>query len=121
MATAESFTDYIYKMEWDERDAYLMGLAKLKVEGMTYVKIGSLLGGYSGKEIGKNIGGHVGRYERLLDHNFAKLEESLKKNDPDYDYITDRRTVLQEMCALHMGGEEIKMTLNQLMNLESTT
>ena len=106
---------------WDERQAYLRGLAKWKVEGMTYQKMGAILGGYSSGVVAKHVKSYVDEYKRLLDSNFAKLEESLKRNDPDYDYITDRRTILQEMCALHMGGEEIKMTLNQLMNLESTT
>lgn len=119
MATAESFSDYTYRMGWDERERYLKGLAKWKHGGMTYEKMASILGGYAASSVAKQVKPYFEDYKRLLDSNFAKLEESLKRNDPDYDYITDRRTVLQEMCALHMGGEEIKMTLNQLMNLET--
>jgi len=85
---------------------------------MTYRKIAFILGGYSTTSVTKQIKPYLKKYEQLLDRNLAMLEASLKRNDPDYDYITDRRTVLQEMCALRMGGEEIKMVLNQLMNLE---
>ena len=120
MVTAESFSDYVYKMGWDERERYLRELAKWKHGGMTYEKMASILGGYASSSVAKQVRTYLEDYKRLLDRNFAKLEESLKKNDPDYDYITDRRTVLQEMCALHMGGEEIINTLKQLMHLEQT-
>jgi hypothetical protein len=47
-----------------------------------------------------------------------KIKAVLKREDPDYDYITDRRTVTQEMSALMMGGQEVLNTLEQLSNLE---
>jgi hypothetical protein len=121
METAESFSDYLYKMDWDERRNYLMGLAKLKVAGMTYTKIGSLLGGYSGGEISRQIKEYEEQYKKLLDENFTKLEESLKRNDPDYDFMVDPRTVTRETCAMLMGGEEMKQTLEQLCNLNLST
>lgn len=108
MEIADNFSEVVWSMDFDERREYLMGLARLKYEGMPYVKIGSLLGGYSGSSVSKYVKEYVGEYRQLLDDNFAKLEESLKRNDPDYDYITDKRTVLQEMCALHMGVRRSK-------------
>lgn len=117
MAIAETFSDYLYDLSWEERERYLRGLAKLKVSGMTYVKIGSLLGGYSGSEISRQIKDYVVEYEQLLDRNFAKLEDSLKRNDPDYEFMVDPRMVTQEMCAMLLGGEEMKQTLEQLCNL----
>ncbi len=121
METAESFSDYVYNMGWDERHNYLLGLAKWKVEGMTYTKIGSLLGGYSGSEVSRQIKEYVELYKKQLEVNFAKLEASLKRNDPDYDFMVDPRTVTQEMCAMLMGGEEMKQTLEQLCNLNLST
>lgn len=121
METAESFSDYLYKMGWDERHKYLLGLARWKVEGMTYTKIGSILGGYSGDAVSKQLKEYVGLYKQILDTNFAKLEASLKRNDPDYDFMVDPRTVVQEMCAMVLGGEEMKQTLEQLCNLNLST
>lgn len=116
METAKPFWMFLDEMPWDERDAYLMNLAKWWLSGMTFIKIAELTG-FTPKEISKYVNPHVAKYHKLLDNNFAKLEGSLKRNDPDYDYLTDPRTVTQQMCALVMGGDEIKQTLEQLCNL----
>jgi hypothetical protein len=121
METAESFIDYLYKMKRDDREQFLMGLAKLKHDGATYTFIGKFLGEYNPSSISKHLKPYEKRYRELLDANFTKLEESLKRNDPDYDYITDPRTVTQQMCALLLGGEEMKQTLEQLCNLNLST
>ena len=116
METAESFGHYVYNMGYDERHRYLMGLARWKHEGMTYTAMGRLLN-YPPTSISKYLKPFETAYRQHLDLQRTKLEQSLKRNDPDYDYLTDPRTVAQQMYALLMGGEEIKQTLNQLCNL----
>lgn len=116
METAESFGEHLWEMGWEEKTTYLMGLARWRYEGMTYTAIGRLLG-YNPSSISKHLKPYEATYRLQLDTNFTKLENSLKRHDPDYDYLTDPRTVAQQMCALLMGGEEIKSTLEQLCNL----
>lgn len=116
METAESFGEHLRKMDWPEQHDYLMGLAKWRYEGMTYTAIGRLLG-CNPSGISKHLKPYEELYKQKLDLNRAKLEQSLKRYDPDYDYLTDPRTVTQQMCALVMGGDEIKQTLEQLCNL----
>jgi hypothetical protein len=50
-----------------------------------------------------------------------KIKAALKREDPDYDYITNQRTVIQEMSALAMGGQEVLNILEQLSNLKENT
>lgn len=117
METADSFGSYVYSMQYDKRNDYMMGLAKLRVMGMTYKALSGMLG-FPASSVSKYLKPYERQYKELRRANHAHLEQILTRVDPDYAYMTDKRTVLQEMCALHMGGEEIKMTLNQLMNLE---
>ena len=49
--------------------------------------------------------------------NFNKLEASIKTPSYDLKYLLDKRVILQETCALLMGGDEIKGVLNQLANI----
>ena len=49
--------------------------------------------------------------------NFKKLEASITTPSNDLKYLLDERVILQETCALLMGGDEIKNVLNQLANL----
>lgn len=119
METADSFGYHLCKMGWEERRDYMMGLARWKHEGMTYTAIGRLLN-YSSTSISKHLKPYEALYRQHLDLNLTKLEQSLKRNDPDYEYLTDPRTVTQQMCALVLGGDEVKRTLEQLINLEQT-
>ena len=118
METAD-FWSHVWAMPHDKREEYLMGLARLKLEGMPYTRMEGFLG-FPASQISKHVKPYLAKYRVFLEGNFAKLEQSLKRNDPDYDYLTDPRTVTQQMCALVMGGEEIKRTLKQLIDLEKT-
>lgn len=115
MVTADFWT-HLWGMEHDQREEYLMGLARLKLEGMPYTRMEGFLG-FPASQISKHVKPYLAKYQQYLNNNRDMLEQSLKRNDPDYDYLTDPRTVAQQMYALLMGGEEIKQTLNQLCNL----
>ena len=80
------------------------------------------------KQLGEDVGLSAGRVwqivrpiERMLVlksiENFNKLEASITTPSDDLKYVMDRRVMLQENCALLMGGDEIKNVLNQLANL----
>ena len=112
METAD-FWSHLWRMTRDQREEYLMGLAQLKLEGMTYTRMEGFLG-FPAAQISKHVKPYLGKYRELVEDNFAKLDQSLKQVDPDYAYMTDPRTVQQQMCALLMGGDEIKSTLEQL-------
>ena len=112
METAD-FWSHLWRMTRDQREEYLMGLAQLKLEGMTYTRMEGFLG-FPAAQISKYVKPYLGKYRELVEDNFAKLDQSLKQVDPDYAYMTDPRTVQQQMCALLMGGDEIKSTLEQL-------
>ena len=60
-------------------------------------------------------------YDIRCDKNKDKIMAILRREDPDYDYMTDRRTVIQEMSALAMGGQEVLNILEQLSNLKENT
>lgn len=113
METVRNFSDIYYEMEYEERERYLLELAQLKVCGMTYKAIGGLTG-FSPSVLGKHLKKYEKLYKDLCQVNFECLEESLTRVDPDYAYMTDKRTVFQEMCALMMGGQEVIETLKQL-------
>jgi hypothetical protein len=49
--------------------------------------------------------------------NFKKLEASITTPSDDLKYLLDERVILQETCALLMGGKKIKNVLNQLANI----
>jgi len=41
----------------------------------------------------------------------------LKREDTEYDYMVYQKTVVNELCALLMGGDKIKDVLVQLTNI----
>ena len=80
------------------------------------------------KQLGKEVGLSGSRVaqivkpiERMLVlksiKNFYELEASITTPSDDLKYVMDRRVMLQENCALLMGGDDIKNVLNQLANL----
>lgn len=99
--------------EYLERQKMLRELAKLRVFGMTYKKLSALVD-MSPQRLASLLKSHEITYKEECRKNFETLLTSLQRNDPDYNHMTDPRTVTQQMCALLMGGEEVKSTLQQL-------
>ena len=83
---------------------------------MTYTAIGKMHG-MDPKDVSYICKPLVKRYHERCDVNIEKLNKVLVCPDPEYMFMTDKRTVLQEMCALLIGGNEVKKTLEQLSNL----
>lgn len=83
---------------------------------VTYKKLGEEVG-LSGSRVAQI----VKPIERMLIlksmENLNKLEASITTPSDDLKYVMDRRVMLQENCALLIGGDEIKNVLNQLANL----
>ena len=110
--------------EWEKSWAQQLGgkkvfhnsLAELWLGGMTYTAIGKMHG-MDPKDVSYICKPLVKRYHERCDVNIEKLNKVLVCPDPEYMFMTDKRTVLQEMCALLIGGNEVKKTLEQLSNL----
>lgn len=119
MGNAEEFDDFIASLSYEEYAEYMLGLTRLKMSGMTYKALGGLTS-FSPHVLAKRLKPFEREYEATCTKNFHKITASLKRNDPEYDYMTDPRTVTQQMCALLMGGEEIRSTLEQLSNWNET-
>lgn len=103
--------------EYLERQKMLRELAKLRVFGMTYKKLSALVD-VSPQRLAGLLKSHEVAYKAECRKNLETLLASLQRNDPDYNHMTDPRTVTQQMCALLIGGEEVKSTLQQLADLK---
>ena len=118
METANTLASHLWGMSYEQEARYLQGLAKMRVGGMTYKNIAAFIG-VSVPGVSKKLKPYEAKYRELIAMNRDKLEASLDRNDADYEFMVDPRTVTQQMCALLLGGEEVKAVLNQLMNLET--
>jgi hypothetical protein len=106
---------------WEERDreeVFQGGVLEFWVGGMTYKAIGGLIGARP-QEVSKMLKPLIAKYHARCHENLDKLNRAVlcAERDPDYVFMVDQRTVLQEMCALLIGGSEIKDILEQLSNL----
>ena len=99
--------------EWDKEDKFHQGLLDWRLSGMTYKAIGAMCN-LSQQKVAAIVNPLKHEYDIRCEKNKDKIRAILKREDPEYDFMTDRRTILQEMCALLMGGDEIKNTLEQL-------
>jgi hypothetical protein len=107
---------------WEERDKeeiFQGGLLNFWVSGMTYKAISELIGAKP-QEVSKMLKPLIAAYNERCEANIEKLNKVLVCPDPEYMFMVDKRIVLQEMCALLIGGSEIKETLEQLSNLGET-
>jgi hypothetical protein len=100
-------------------DEFMLGLAKLRYLGMNYRAIGGLIG-RNQQWTANRLKPYEEIYRQTCINNLKKLMDSLVRHDPNYDFMIDPRVVTQQMCALLMGGEEIRSTLKQLANLKGT-
>jgi len=106
--------------EWDKEDKFHQGLLDWRLSGMTYKAIGAMCN-LSQQKVAAIVRPLKHDYDIRCDANKKKIEAILKREDPDYDYITNQRTVIQEMSALAMGGQEVLNILEQLSNLKENT
>lgn len=104
---------------WDKEDNFLNGLLDFWIDGMSLKSIAGL-SGMRPQEVSKKIRQKKEEYFERCRTNHAKIERSLNRDDPDYAYLTNQRTKVDNMCALLMGGDEIKDVLEQLANLGET-
>jgi len=107
-------------IEEDNKYKFLYGMMELRLSGMTYKAIGGLCG-MSSQKVSVLIKPLEREYVIRCDENIKKIQDILVRKDPEYDFMTDRRTVIQEMCAMVLGGEEMKQTLEQLCNMNLST
>ena len=103
--------------EWDKEDKFHQGLLDWRLSGMTYKAIGAMCN-LSQQKVAAIVRPLKHAYDTRCDANKEKIEAVLKREDPAYEYMTDRRTVIQEMSALAMGGQEVLNILEQLSNLK---
>lgn len=104
---------------WDKELTFKDGLLEWRLSGMTYKAIAAMTG-MSTQKVSALITPLKHAYDRRCDENLKKIEAILKREDPEYDFITDQRNKVDNMCALLIGGDEIKDVLEQLANLGET-
>jgi len=104
---------------WDKELTFKDGLLDWRLSGMTYKAIGAMCG-LSSQKVSALVAPLKLAYDRRCDANIKKIESVLKREDPEYDYMVYQKTVVNELCALLMGGDEIKDVLVQLSNLGET-
>jgi len=105
--------------EWDKEDKFHQGLLEWRLSGMTYKAIASMTG-MSTQKVSALITPLKHQHDKRCNANIKKIEDSLKREDPEYDYMVYQKTVVNELCALLMGGDEIKDVLEQLANFGET-
>jgi hypothetical protein len=105
--------------EWDKEHTFKDGLLEWRLSGMTYKAI-SAMTGMTTQKVSALIAPLKHAYDLRCQANIKKIEDSLKRSDPEYDYMVYQKTVVNELCALLMGGDEIKDVLEQLANLGET-
>lgn len=103
-------------MEWDKELTFKDGLLEWRLSGMTYKAIAGMTG-MTTQKVSALISPLKHAYDIRCNENIKKIEVSLKREDPEYDYMVYQKTVVNELCALLIGGDEIKDVLEQLANL----
>ena len=107
-------------IEWDKEDKFHQGLLDWRLSGMTFKAIGAMCN-LSSQKVAAIVNPLKHAYDIRCDKNKDKIMAIFRREDADYDYMTDRRTVIQEMSALAMGGQEVLNILEQLSNLKENT
>lgn len=100
----------------DKEYAYREGLLNLWIDGMSLKSIAALTGMRT-SDLSKKLKPHKEMYFERCKANHGKIEAILERKDSEYDYMVYQKTVVNELCALLMGGDEIKDVLQQLANL----
>lgn len=99
----------------DKEHEYNEGLLNLWIDGMPAKSIASMAGMRT-SDLNKKLRPFKEAYFERCKNNCGKIEAILDRKDPEYDYMVYNKTVVNELCALLMGGDEIKDVLEQLAN-----
>jgi hypothetical protein len=103
----------------DKEYNFREGLLNLWIDGMPLKSIAAL-SGMRTSDLSKKLKSQKEMYFERCKANHAKIDAILERKDPEYDYMVYQKTVVNELCALLMGGDEIKDVLVQLSNLGET-
>ena len=106
-------------LELDKEYTYKEGLLNLWIDGMPLKSIAGMAGMRT-SDLSKKLNPMKEEYFKRCGVNHAKIEAILKREDPEYDYMVYHKTVVNELCALLMGGDKIKDVLEQLSNIGET-
>lgn len=108
-----------YEKRRKEEQAIILAMARRRFyscERVTYKQIGIEFG-VPPLKVSKLISPVVEELRKTFIENCNKIEASINTPSDDLKYLLDKRVILQETCALLMGGDEIKGVLNQLANI----
>jgi len=100
----------------DKEYKFREGLLKLWIDGMPLKSIAAL-SGMRTSDLSRKIRDQKEAYFKRCEINHGKIEAILKREDTEYDYMVYQKTVMNELCALLMGGDEVKDVLEQLSNI----
>jgi hypothetical protein len=109
-----------YDFEQKFFDAHGVELAEMVESGFSYTALHKKLDHrFSKSVVYKNIRRYVDARSEKREYHIRRFTARLQtKLDPDYEYITDPRTMHRELCALLMGGEAVFEALHQLEELK---
>lgn len=100
----------------DKEYNFREGLLNLWIDGMSLKSIAGMAGMRT-SDLSKKLKDQKEAYFKRCEKNHGKIEAILKREDTEYDYMVYQKTVVNELCALLMGGDEIKDVLEQLVNI----
>jgi len=109
-----------YEEQRQKEEDRLNNMARMHLyDKTTYKEIARLFGYANPKIVSHLLKGREGQLIRAWHKNREKVENFVKIPPPKFQFYLDQEVILQEMCAMHMGGEEMLGVLNQLINLGS--
>ena len=103
----------------DKEYTYKEGLLNLWIDGMPMKSIAGMAGMRT-SDLSKKLNPMKEEYFERCKANHTKIETILERKDLEYDYMVYQKTVVNELCALLMGGDKIKDVLVQLSNIGGT-
>jgi alkylated DNA nucleotide flippase Atl1 len=109
-----------YEEKRQKEEDRLNAMARMRVyEKTTYKEIAKLFGYVKPQAVSHLLKPREERLKKEWHENKDRLEKMVKGPPPKLQFYLDKRVILQETCAMHMGGEEMLAVLNQLINLGS--
>lgn len=107
-----------YEKQRQQYEDRLNSMARMRFyDKKTYKEIAKLFGYEKPQAVSKLIKEREEALRISWHGNKKRIEDMVKGPPPTLEFYLDPRVILQETCAMHMGGEEMLNTLKQLMNL----